>query len=95
MTVLSVSTAVVGYAGATTSYLPVWLNGLSLWGHAVRHVPYLQVVQTLSADSLYDSVLHEQAIKVLEETLQSREPDEADRRRIEEKLVTWRLRGHA
>ncbi|MCA9108837.1 MAG: glycosyltransferase family 39 protein, partial [Planctomycetaceae bacterium] len=90
-----VSTSILGYTGATMSYLPAWRNGLTLWAHTVNHVPQLPVVQIQWADALYDSGHHERAIEVLEETLQSRQPDEADRRRIEEKLIGWRQRDHA
>ncbi|MEZ6054689.1 MAG: hypothetical protein R3C02_25505 [Planctomycetaceae bacterium] len=81
--------AVFGYASATSSYLPVWRDGLSLWENAVERVPQLPVVQIQWADALHDSGQIERAIVVMEETLKSREPDEPDRQRIEERISRW------
>ena len=84
-----IATGVFGYASATANYLPVWRDGLSLWENAVERVPQLPVVQIQWADALHDSGQVERAIIVLEETLQSREPDEPDRLRIEDRITRW------
>ena len=84
-----VSTTLFGYASATAFYLPVWRDGLSLWKNAVDRVPQLPVVQIQWADALHDSGQIERAIIVLEEMLQSGQPDDPDRKRSEDRLAQW------
>ncbi len=84
-----VSTSVFGYASASADHLHVWRDGLSLWKNAVDCAPQLPVVQIQWADALHDAGQVKQAIAVLEETLQTRQPDEPDRLRIEERISLW------
>ena len=83
-------TVVVGYSAATVRYLPVWRDGGSLWEHANRHVPQLAVVQIQRAITLHALGETDEAVAVLERALIECAPDEIDRKRIEEKLASWR-----
>ena len=70
--------------------LPVWRNGLALWQHADRHVPELPVVQIQLANTLHSLGRKRQAVTVLNRALRETAPDAIDRRRMLEKLKTWR-----
>ena len=83
---------VVGYALAASQYLSVWRDPMSLWTHAHQHVPQLAVVQIQRANTLQSLDRTDEAIHVLEAALVHCDPDEVDRRRIEEKLTQWRAR---
>jgi len=82
---------VTWYMFATWAYLPVWSNGLALWRDAVKKTPQLAVVQIQLANSLHDAGEDREAVSILEQTLSEGRPDELDRRRILEKLASWRL----
>jgi len=86
---LMVCLALVGYASATVSHLPVWRESLTLWGHADTRVPQLPVVQIQWAGALHDADRTADALSVLKRTLQTGQPDAADRERIERKITAW------
>lgn len=89
LTVLAVGAAGV-YSQRTAEQLPVWRNGTALWRHAMRCTPHLAVVHIQWANTLHKHGRTQQALAVLQRALTNCDPDEIDRRRIEEKLETWR-----
>jgi hypothetical protein len=82
--------AMLFYGQMTRLHLPVWRNGLSLWTHAMEHVPQLPVVQIQYANTLHQVGRDGEAVCVLECALESTQLDSADRNRILQKLDDWR-----
>ncbi len=79
-----------GLIKQTRDYLPVWRSDLALWEHAAQEVPELPVVQIQRAISLKNAGQRAAAINALNFALTHCEPDDIDRKRIEEKLVQFR-----
>ena len=83
----SVTTAAV--AGAllmTTQQLPVWKNSDALWSHAMQRVPELSVVRIQLALTKYDSGQRREAIRILQTALLQCEPDDLDRKRMQDSI---------
>lgn len=89
LTMATVVVMSVGYGRATQRYLPVWRHGLSLWTHAMQHVPQLPVVQIQYANTLHDLGRDKEAIAVLQKAMLRGDADHTDRKRIAEKLASW------
>jgi len=75
--------------GCTSAHLPVWRNSFTLWNHAMEYVPHLPVVRMQLALTHYDSGRTRQAIRILQRALLECEPDEADRRRMNDAVLSW------
>ncbi|MFO0429466.1 MAG: hypothetical protein ACK526_23055, partial [Planctomyces sp.] len=86
---LAATSALVISAIQTNQYLPVWKNSESLWNHAMKHVPQLTVVRIQLALTLHDGGRPEEAIQILQTALKECQPDDQDRRRMQEAIVTW------
>ena len=77
------------YQEKTRQHLPVWQNGLSLWTHTVKQVPDLPVVQIQLANTYHSMGRDKDALKILNQTLNSVRLDSADRKRVQEKIYSW------
>ncbi|MCA8998974.1 MAG: hypothetical protein KDA80_18385 [Planctomycetaceae bacterium] len=81
------STALLAVAAwSTLGYLPVWKEPLLLWHHARQETPSLTVVHIQWAITLESLGHTEQAQAALETALAETDPDEGDRRRIQEMM---------
>lgn len=80
---------VIGYATLTAQRLPVWKDDVALWKRTVAQVPQLPVVQIQWADSLHRNGHERAAVAALRLTLSKYEPDDADRKRIWDRLDEW------
>ncbi|MFN8708214.1 MAG: hypothetical protein ACK50J_16170 [Planctomyces sp.] len=86
---LAATSALVISAIQTNQYLPVWKNSESLWNHAMKHVPQLTVVRIQLALTLHDEGRPKEAIEIMQTALKECQPDDQDRRRMQEAIVTW------
>lgn len=77
------------YVMETNRYLPVWRNGMTLWSYAHKQVPTLTVVKIQWANTLHHAGEDDRARVILEEALATTNPDDADRKRIIQKLRDW------
>ncbi|WP_437185018.1 hypothetical protein SH668x_002108 [Planctomicrobium sp. SH668] len=76
---LITSTVAIGVmAWSTTNYLPVWKNPLSLWSYAIEKTPSLPMVHIQWATTLKDLDREEEALGVLQNILDERNPDDAE-----------------
>ena len=87
--------ALLAYAWATHVHLPVWKDDMSLWRHAMQHVPQLSVVRIQYATALGRSGDRAGAIETLERALAETNPDEGDRERIVRKIGEWQAASSA
>ncbi len=90
-TLLAGTLAVSGAFLMSMERLPVWRNGLALWEDAMQKSPGLTVVWIQHADALREAGQNQRAVETLRRALVRTEPDQADRRRIQKKIITWSL----
>ncbi len=88
--VVAVFFAVDFYQGKTQKHMPVWKNGLSLWTATIKQVPDLPVVQIQLANTYHSLGQDRKALSILHRTINSERLDEADRKRVQEKMRAWK-----
>lgn len=82
--------SVVIYQKKSQEHMPVWKNGLSLWTHTIQQAPELPVVQIQLANTYHSLGQDSKALSILYKTIRSERIDEADRKRVEEKIKAWK-----
>jgi len=85
----AIAAVICGFALTSVARLPVWKNDLALWRRTVGQMPQLAVVQIQWADALHRQGHDLAAEAALHLALSKCDPDDADRRRIQERLNDW------
>ncbi|MGH7200262.1 MAG: hypothetical protein ACREJB_06630, partial [Planctomycetaceae bacterium] len=86
---LTVAAMLICYGMMAHAHLPVWRDGLSLWGHAAAEAPRLAAARIELANALHAAGRDDAAVRVLHGALRDCPADELDRARIERKLGEW------
>lgn len=77
------------FMAATSSYLPVWRDSGTLWGHAMKEAPELMVVRIQQAYTLHASGRETEAMMTLQNALQQCPRESVDRPRVVALLKQW------